>query len=146
MRTLTDIDLRHDPEAAHYVKHEVVTVAFATAPGELISREGPNRYRPGDAIVASAGGDRWCVSRERFDARYEAVPPLAHGEDGAYRNQPIPVLAKAMNAPFAIARSAGGDVLTGKAGDWLMQYAPGDYGITERVRFEQVYRRYVKAG
>jgi hypothetical protein len=31
-------------------------------------------------------------------------------------------------------------VLTGKPGDWLMQYAPGDYGITERARFEAVYR------
>jgi len=141
MQSLTDIDLRQDPEAALYVKQEVVAVAFATAPGELISREGPNRYSPGDAIVTSSSGDRWCVSRERFDGRYEAVPPLAHGTDGAYRNKPIPVLAKAMPAPFAIARSAGGDVLTGKAGDWLMQYAPGDYGITERVRFEQVYRR-----
>ena len=32
MQTLTDIDLRHDPEAAHYVKHEVVTVASPPRP------------------------------------------------------------------------------------------------------------------
>ncbi|WP_454762638.1 PGDYG domain-containing protein [Cupriavidus campinensis] len=135
MQTLNDIDLRTDPGAAHYIKEEVVQVVFAGAAGELASREGPNRYGPGDAIVTGATGDRWVVSRSRFDARYVALG------GGAYRNQPVPVLAKEMDAPFAIARSAGGDVLTGKAGDWLMQYAPGDYGITERARFLAVYRR-----
>lgn len=133
MTMLADIDLRSDPAAAFYLKHEVVDVVFATGPGELISREGPNRYQPGDALITSRGGDR-------FDPKYEAVPPLAHGQDGAYRNKPIPVLAREMHEAFSIARSAGGDVLHGKPGDWLMQYAPGDYGITERARFEQVYR------
>lgn len=137
---LSDIDLRYDPAAALYVKHERVSVVFAKEEGELISREGPNRYRPGDAIVTGATGDRWCVSRDRFDAKYDAVAPLPHGQDGAYENKPLAVLAKAMPAPFSIARSAGGDVLQGKAGDWLMQYAPGDFGITERARFEAVYR------
>ncbi|NUT13944.1 MAG: hypothetical protein HOQ33_05505 [Cupriavidus sp.] len=140
MTMLTDIDLRSDPEAAFYLKHEVVDVAFATEPGELVSREGPNRYQPSDALITSRTGDRWCVSRDRFDPKYEAIPPLAHGHDGAYRNKPIPVLAREMREAFSIERSAGGDVLHGKPGDWLMQYAPGDYGITERARFEQVYR------
>jgi hypothetical protein len=31
-------------------------------------------------------------------------------------------------------------VLRGAAGDWLMQYAPGDYGIVARARFEAAYR------
>jgi hypothetical protein len=26
------------------------------------------------------------------------------------------------------------------AGDWLAQYAPGDYGIVRRARFEAAYR------
>ncbi|AZG12763.1 PGDYG domain-containing protein [Cupriavidus pauculus] len=140
MQTLQDIDLRHDPAARWYVKDETVQVTFAAEPGELASREGPNRYRVADAIVTGATGDRWVVSRDRFDARYVAAGPQAHGEPGPYRSQPVPVLAKAMPQPFAIARSAGGDVLTGKPGDWLMQYAPGDHGITERARFEAVYR------
>lgn len=137
MTLLENIDLRHDAAAALYVKEETVQVEFAAEPGELISREGPNRYRVGDAIVTGSTGDRWCVSRDRFDARYEAVPD----RPGAYRNKPVPVLAKEMPAPFSMARSACGDVLHGKAGDWLMQYAPGDYGITERARFLAVYRR-----
>ncbi|PWK38749.1 PGDYG domain-containing protein [Cupriavidus plantarum] len=135
MTLLDNIDLRHDAAAALYVKEETVQVEFAAEPGELVSREGPNRYRVGDAIVTGSTGDRWCVSRDRFDARYDAL-----AEAGAYRNKPVPVLAKEMTKPFSIARSAGGDVLHGKAGDWLMQYAPGDYGITERARFLAVYR------
>lgn len=137
MTLLTDIDLRRDDAANLYVKEEAVQVIFATEPGELVSREGPNRYRVGDAIVTGSTGDRWCVSRERFDARYDPVPGMA----GAYRNKPVPVLAREMEQAFSIARSAGGDVLHGKPGDWLMQYAPGDYGITERARFLAVYRR-----
>jgi len=140
MQRLANIDLRSDPDAAFYLKHEVVDVTFATKAGELVSREGPNRYQPGDALITSATGDRWCVSRDRFDPKYEAIPPLAHGQDGAYRNKPIPVLAREMRKAFSIERSAGGDVLHGKPGDWLMQYAPGDYGITERARFQMVYR------
>jgi hypothetical protein len=62
------------------------------------------------------------------------------GGAGLYRNRPASVLAKRMETPFSVARAAGGDVLRGDAGDWLVQYAPGDYGIVERTRFERVYR------
>jgi len=66
---------------------------------------------------------------------------LAHGEPGAYRNRPAVVLAKQMNEAFSLARSAsGGDVLHGAAGDWIMQYAPGDYGVVQAARFAKVYR------
>lgn len=140
MSALTQIDLRTDPAAAPYQKHEVVQVAFAAAPGELISLEGPNRYQPGDAVVTGSTGDRWVVSRDRFDAKYEPLQAGTHGQDGDYRNKPGVVLARRMADAFSIARCAGGDVLHGAAGDWLMQYAPGDYGIVQQARFAQVYR------
>ncbi len=141
MIQLEDIDLRGDPAAARYVKDETVAVEFAAMQGELTSLEGPNRYMPGDALVTGTGGARWVVARERFDAKYlPAVASLPHGEAGPYRNRPIPVLAKRMDVPFSIARSAMGDVLRGDAGDWVMQYAPGDYGIVQAQRFEAVYR------
>ncbi|SCC92941.1 conserved hypothetical protein [Thiomonas sp. X19] len=138
---LDNIDLRTDPQAAQYVKHETVQVQFATAPGELISREGPNRYTVGDALITGSTGDRWSVSRDRFDARYQTVAPTRDGQDSLYINKPLPVLARQMPTPFRIARSVGGDLLHGKAGDWLLQYAPGDYGVVEGARFERVYRR-----
>jgi hypothetical protein len=46
-----------------------------------------------------------------------------------------------MGSPFTIARCAGGDVLTGQPEDWVLQYAPGDYGVVENARFQRVYRR-----
>lgn len=141
MLELTAIDLATDPLAARYVKDETVAVAFAREPGELISLEGPNRYAPGDALISGATGSRWVVSRDRFDAKYAALPPTVAGEDGHYRARPVPVLARQIGEPFTALRSAGGDRLRGKAGDWLLQYAPGDFGVAENARFAQVYRR-----
>lgn len=142
MLELKDIDLTTDAAAQLYVKTEVVGVIFAKDEGELTSLEGPNRYLIGDALITGATGDRWSVSRSRFDLKYEAVAPTMAGDDGPYRARPIPVLARRMNEPFTAARSPGGDVLRGKAGDWLLQYAPNDFGIAEHGRFAQVYRRF----
>jgi hypothetical protein len=139
MLKLSQPDLASDPDARRVVKDEAVSVEFAAAAGELMSLEGPNRYAPGDAIVTGASGERWVVSRERFDAKYLPEGGIAHGEPGTYRNRPSVVLAKQMDAPFAIARSAHGDMLTGDAGDWVMQYAPGDYGVVKAARFAKVY-------
>ena len=140
MPELKNIDLSRDAAAALFVKDEVVAVVFAKSDGELVSREGPNRYAAGDALITGSTGDRWSVSRARFDAKYQPVAPLPAGADGAYRSRPVPVLARQMAAEFSIARSAGGDLLQGAAQDWLLQYAPGDFGIVEDARFRQVYR------
>lgn len=140
MIRLENIDLRHDPEARTYIKDEVVQVAFAREPGSLISLEGPNRYAAGDAIITAASGERWSVARGRFDAKYVPEGGTRAGSDGAYRAQALPVLAKQMHQAFSLARSAGGDVLTGEAGDWVMQYAPGDFGLTAAARFARVYK------
>ncbi|MCP8464925.1 PGDYG domain-containing protein [Pseudomonas sp. ZM23] len=141
MIELRQLDLSTDCAAQRVIKDEIVTVEFAQAPGELMSLEGPNRYAPGDAIISGSTGERWVVSRERFDPKYlPAEASLAHGEPGAYRNRPTVVLARRMDEPFSIVRSAGGDRLTGVAGDWVMQYAPGDYGVVKAERFAKVYR------
>ncbi|PMS16358.1 hypothetical protein C0Z18_23985 [Trinickia dabaoshanensis] len=141
MNELKDIDLRDDPGAGRYVKDEVVAVEFAQQHGELMSLEGANRYAPGDALITGTGGARWVVDRARFDDKYvPADAELAHGAPGRYRNRPAVVLAKRMDAPFAMARRAAGDVLNGNAGDWVLQYAPGDYGVVRADRFAQVYR------
>ena len=141
MLELKQIDLARDPEAASYIKAEVVSVTFARDAGELASLEGPNRYQAGDALITGSTGSRWSVSRERFEAKYEPVAPLKAGDDGRYAARPVPVLAKQIPEPFTALRSAGGDRLTGRAGDWLMQYAPGDYGVCEQARFAAIYRK-----
>jgi hypothetical protein len=135
------VDLREHAGAVSYVKQETVRVAFARAPGSLASREGANHYQPGDALVTGSGGDRWSVSRERFDRRYQPLPPLPHGSDGEYCSLPLPVLACQIPQAFTVRRSAGGDLLRGGAHDWLLQYAPGDWGIVEDAKFRRLYRR-----
>ena len=140
MLELTNIDLTRDDSAALYVKDEAVDVVFANSAGDLISREGPNRFEAGDALITGSTGDRWSVSRSRFDAKYLPVAPAQAGEEGRYRARPLPVLAKQMAEAFGLARSPGGDVLQGLAQDWLLQYAPGDFGIVENARFQRVYR------
>lgn len=140
------IDLRQDAHAACYVKDETVEVVFAQRAGSIASREGPNRFGAGDALLTGAGGDRWSVARQRFDARYRPLPPLQHGADGAYRNLPLPVLARQIASAFTVRRRVGGDLLHGCAGDWLLQYAPGDWGIVAQARFRQLYRPFQAGG
>lgn len=134
-------DLSHDPTAIRVVKDEVVQVEFASVPGLVMSAVGPNHYAVGDALVTGSTGDRWCVSRERFDAKYRPAGGQASGQPGPYRNLPSPVWAKQIGVPFLIARSPGGDVLQGEAGDWALEYAQNDCGLVARDRFERVYRR-----
>ncbi|HTP40247.1 MAG TPA: PGDYG domain-containing protein [Steroidobacteraceae bacterium] len=140
MLQLEHIDLRTDPLACSYVKDETVEVQFARTAGSLQSREGANAYAVGDALLRSQSGDRWCVSRARFELRYLPADGQRVGADGRYRNQPLPVLARRMEQPFTLLRSQGGDRLVGAAGDWLLQYAPGDYGVAVHERFERLYR------
>jgi len=141
MLTLENLDLGRDPQAATYMKDEAVQVQFATSAGMLISGEGPNRYEPGDALITSPVGERWSVARERFEAKYEAVPPTLPHTNGVYCAKPVPVLARQMHEPFTLARRAGGDLLGGNAGDWVLQYGPGDYGVIVAERFARVYRK-----
>ncbi|HTI18980.1 MAG TPA: PGDYG domain-containing protein [Trinickia sp.] len=141
MIELKNVDLSGDPTAHRYVKDETVAVEFAATHGELMSLEGSNRYSPGDALITGTGGARWVVSRDRFDDKYlPAAAGLSHGAPGSYRNRPVAILAKRMDSPFSIARSAAGDVLCGERGDWVVQYAPGDYGIVQAQRFAAVYK------
>ncbi len=137
---LENSDLTRDSGACWVMKDEVVSVEFAAVPGVLESAVGLNCYAAGDALVTGSTGDRWCVSRDRFDAKYQPEAPTHPGKPGRYRNHPILLLAKRMTAAFAVERSAGGDLLRGNAGDWLVQYAPGDHGIVAAARFDSVYR------
>ena len=140
LQPLEDLDLTGNIDAVWAVKDELVTVEFAIAAGALESAVGENRYAAGDALITGTTGDRWCVSRDRFEAKYAAQAPTQNGRPGSYRNLPIPVRARRMDAPFCVRRSVGGDVLCGEAGDWLVQYAPGDHGIVAQDRFARVYR------
>ena len=65
MPELHEVDLRTDLGAQEFIKHETVSVSFATAAGVLTSRVGQNHYVAGDALLTGADGDCWCGSRDR---------------------------------------------------------------------------------
>jgi PGDYG protein len=140
MAVLKNIDLGANSNAAIFEKHEIVEVTFAQEAGSLQSREGTNHYAIGDALITGSTGDCWSVTRDRFDAKYLPVDPARMGQNGHYANLPRPVLALRMSEDFSVERCSGGDVIHGRAGDWLMQYAPGDHGIVEAEKFSKVYR------
>jgi len=133
-------DLASDPASVRVAKDEVVGVTFADRAGSLASAVGPNHYAVGDAIIEGSTGDRWCVSRDRFEAKYRPCQGTVAGRDGHYRNLPSTVIAKRIGEPFRIARRPGGDVLEGAAGDWAVQYGADDYGLVDQARFARIYR------
>jgi hypothetical protein len=137
---LQNPDLRADPLARDAIKDELVDVQFAAGAGALASAVGLNAYAADDALLTGSTGDRWSVSRDRFDAKYRPEAPTVAGQPGRYRNIPVPVRARQIPFAFTIERSAGGDRLHGEPGDWLLEYAPGDHGVVARARFESVYR------
>jgi PGDYG protein len=132
--------LSEDPTAIQVVKDETVTVEFASTPGMLMSAVGPNHYAIGDAIITGSTGDRWTVTRDRFDAKYRPADGQSAGLSGRYRNVPVPIWAKRILEPFTIERQSGGDRLRGVAGDWAVEYALNDCGLVAHERFTAVYR------
>jgi len=137
---LENPELTADSGACWVVRDEVVSVEFAVAARSLERAVGLNRYAAGDALLTGSTRDRWCVSRDRFDAKYQPEAPTIPGQDGRYRNRPLSVVARRMTVAFTVERSVGGDLLRGNAGDWLVQCAPGDHGVVAAARFDSVYR------
>jgi hypothetical protein len=61
------------------------------------------------------------------------------GQDGVYRKKPLRVLAVRLDAPLTVQVGERRDALRGEAGDWLLQYGPGDYGVVASSVFEKTY-------
>jgi hypothetical protein len=130
------------PGAVAAVKRPIpVAVAFADAGGTCETREGPVRYRAGDAILTGVEGEHWPVVRETFLATYRPAPPTRAGEDGRYTK--LPALATAVQLTQAVAVPVGwsDDPLHGKPGDWLLRYADGGYGVVGDAIFRETYER-----
>lgn len=134
---MTDLSIEND--VARYRKIGTVSVEFASADCVIKTLEGEVRGLAGDAILTGAQGERWPVQRGRFDEMYEPAGGIAHGCDGQYRKKNSSfVLAKQLDAPFSIAVGQG-DVISGKSGDWLTQYADGMQGVVADAIFKKTY-------
>jgi hypothetical protein len=117
-----------------------VEVTFASSTGICKTKEGEVSYKIGDGILTGVEGEHWPIERPKFDASYEAIPPTKNGEDGQYCKKPIQVFALQMNEPFYVNVSWADDQIEGKSGDWLVQYAPDDFGVVSQSIFEKTYQ------
>ena len=99
----------------------------------IATKEGPVAARAGDAIMTGTKGEKWPIPKNKFKQTYDIVG------DGLAAKKNIPVSAQQMNKPFNVKVSWSDDLLRGKAGDFLVQYGPGDYGVVEKEIFKQTY-------
>jgi len=116
-----------------------VDVWFATQSHTLQTAEGRVQVRPGDAVLTGLRGERWRVTRVRFDARYAPLPPLQTGQDGRYRSLPLAVQALCMDQAFEVLLSDGVSLLHGAPGDWLIDYGDGSLGVVAGAWFADLY-------
>lgn len=134
-RDMTGVDLACLPEARPAVKRPVpVRVSFAATEGILQTREGPVAHAAGDALITGTEGECWPVSRQRFEQTY-----AQSGEEGMYVSLPGKARALLLGEPAAVALPGGKGVLVGSPGDWLVQYADGEYGIVGGEIFARTY-------
>jgi PGDYG protein len=116
-----------------------VRVRFAATDCTVQTPEGLVHARPGDAILTGTAGETWRVSQARFSHKYRPVPPTVVGEAGAYLSLRNRILAVQMRDPFEVLLADGESLLTGHAGDWLVDYGDGSLGIVTQAIFATTY-------
>jgi len=127
---------------AHVIARKLareIDVRFADEACIVHTAEGAVRAKPGDAILTGTSGEHWRVSRSHFPDKYTPVAPTAEGQAGRYRAKPYQVLALRMGERFRVILSDGVSELTGRAGDWLVDYGDGSLGIVSPLAFSDTY-------
>jgi len=116
-----------------------IDVIFADGPCVVRTNEGTVHVREGDAIITGIAGEHWRVSRSHFAERYQPVPPTAPGEPGRYASRPNRILAVPMTSGFEVLLADGVSRLSGRAGDWLVDYGDGSLGVISPSIFATTY-------
>ncbi len=116
-----------------------VQVHFASAPCTVQTMEGQVQAKPGDAIITGVGGESWRVSRAHFVEKYRAEPPTLMGEAGTYVSLRYRILALRQDQSFDVWLADGVSCLSGRAGDWLVDYGDGSLGVVAANAFASTY-------
>ena len=116
-----------------------VQVRFATEPCTVQTMEGQVQAKAGDAIITGIGGESWRVSRAHFVEKYRAVPPTVMGEAGTYASLRYKILALRHTQGFEVWLADGVSCLSGRAGDWLVDYGDGSLGVVAANAFATTY-------
>jgi len=117
----------------------IIDVYFADGPSVVRTNEGVVQAQPGDAIITGIAGEHWRVTRSRFAAKYRPVPPTIAGQSGRYVSLPNQITGVRMSEPFEVLLADGVSRLTGRAGDWLVDYGDGSLGIVSPAIFATTY-------
>jgi hypothetical protein len=125
-------------------KAVTIMVHTAQCAGSLETLEGQMEYEAGDAIATGSKGERWPIKRADFLRMYIPCPSaqdtttvncVAQGRH--YIKKSVTVYVLKMQEPFYVHKDRG--TLTGNAGDWLVQYAPGDLAVVASNIFPLYY-------
>lgn len=123
---------------ARKLEHEI-DVRFTPVACTVQTSEGLVHAAPGDAIITGTAGEHWRVSRARFPDKYRPVPPTVAGESGRYQSLPNQILAVPMTQAFEVLLADGISRLTGRPGEWLVDYGDGSLGIVSEDIFATTY-------
>jgi hypothetical protein len=116
-----------------------IDVRFTPADCTVQTPEGVVHARAGDAIITGTAGERWRVSRSRFADKYRPVPPTLAGQAGRYVSLPNRIMAVPMTEAFEVLLADGVSRLSGRPGEWLVDYGDGSLGIVSQAIFATTY-------
>ena len=123
---------------ARKLEHEI-DVQFTPIACTVQTSEGLVHAGPGDAIITGTAGEHWRVSRARFADKYRPVPPTVAGEAGRYVSLPNRIMAVPMTEAFEVLLADGLSRLSGRGGEWLVDYGDGSLGIVSQPIFATTY-------
>ncbi len=116
-----------------------IEVRFTPVACTVQTSEGLVHAAPGDAIITGTTGEHWRVSHARFADKYRPVPPTLAGQAGRYVSLPNRIMALPMTEPFDVMLADGISRLSGRAGEWLVDYGDGSLGIVSPAIFASTY-------
>jgi hypothetical protein len=132
--------ISNDPRRVFARKLErEIEVRFTPVACTVQTSEGVVHARPGDAIITGTAGEHWRVSRARFTDKYRPVPPTVAGQAGRYVSLPNRIMAVPMAEGFEVLLADGMSRLSGRAGEWLVDYGDGSLGIVSQPIFATTY-------
>ncbi len=117
-----------------------IDVRFTPVACTVQTSEGLVHAAPGDAIITGTAGEHWRVSRARFADKYRPVPPTVAGEGGRYVSLPNRIMGVPMTEPFEVLLADGVSRLSGRPGEWLVDYGDGSLGIVSPEIFATTYQ------
>jgi len=130
-------ELVSDPQALRVRKRPSrVVVRFAAQPEIVATREGPVMAGAGDAVLTSETGEQWPLLRSVFERRYRPGT-----QQYCYESVPCESIALRMDEAFDVVFDDGVSRLSGRPGDWLLDYGDGHLGIVGADIFAATYER-----